>query len=252
MLAVLAVGGLAAGCGNGSVKHALSSAASDRSFSISAPTPATPDTATAESTAPTAAATTTAPASEPAVTSPAVAPAPAPASQTPAASQSPAATGTGSSLLWLWILLGVIVVVTVAVLIGRHVSRRSAAAAGWHSKIIDSYARGSALYDAMSAAEAPGALRAEDAGVRWADIQRRADDLNQELYALRETAPGEEERARVADVLASLQAARSAMTAERAAGAAGLPQGTRVRDLLAAFEASLRTLRSPRGYGAPA
>jgi hypothetical protein len=38
----------------------------------------------------------------------------------------------------------------------------------------------------------------------------------QSLYALRETAPGEAERARVADVLAARRAVRSAMEAERA------------------------------------
>ena len=48
------------------------------------------------------------------------------------------------------------------------------------------------------------------------------DDLAQELYALLETAPGEAERERVADVLASLQAVRSAMDAEHAPG--GLAQ----------------------------
>jgi len=100
----------------------------------------------------------------------------------------------------------------------------------------------------MSMAEAPGALAAEDASARWADIQRWADDLAQTLYALRETAPGEVERARVADVLASLQAVRSAMGAERAPGGAGAPQGARVQDLLLAFEASLRALHSPGEY----
>jgi len=102
----------------------------------------------------------------------------------------------------------------------------------------------------MSAAQAPGAQAAADAGVRWADIQRRADDLNTELYALRDTAPGEAERLRVADVLAALHAVRTAMDAERAAGAAG-PPDARVPGLLQAFEASLRALRSPPTPGDP-
>jgi hypothetical protein len=146
-------------------------------------------------------------------------------------------------------VLAVAVIVAVAWLIARR-SRRSAAAANWQSKVVDVTANGSALSDAMSAAQAPGAQTAADAGVRWADIQRRADDLNTELYALREAAPGEAERLRVADVLAALHAVRTAMDAERAAGAAG-PPDPRVPGLLQAFEASLRALRSPPTPGGP-
>jgi hypothetical protein len=146
-------------------------------------------------------------------------------------------------------VLAAAVIVAVAVLIARR-SRRSAAAASWQSKVVDVTANGSALYDAMSAAQAPGAQAAADAGIRWADIQRRADDLNTELYALREAAPGDAERLRVADVLAALQAVRSAMDAERAAGAAG-PPDARVPGLLQAFDASLRALRTPPAPGDP-
>ena len=56
----------------------------------------------------------------------------------------------------------------------------------------------------MAVAEAPGRLGAPDAGARWADIQRRADDLAQTLYGLRETVSDPAEQARIADVLASL------------------------------------------------
>jgi hypothetical protein len=129
-------------------------------------------------------------------------------------------------------------------LIVRARGRHSAAAAGWRSKIIDTYARGSALHDAMSVAQAPGALAAADADARWSDIQRRADDLAQELYALREAAPDDESRARVAGVLASLQAVRSAMDAQRAPGGAGPQQAEVARSRLAAFETSLRALRA--------
>jgi hypothetical protein len=135
------------------------------------------------------------------------------------------------------------------VLLARR-SRRRSAAANWQSKVVDVTANGSALYDAMSAAQAPGAETAPDAGIRWADIQRCADDLNTELYALREAAPGEAARLRVADVLAALHAVRSAMDAERAAGAAG-PPDARVPGLLQAFEASLHALRSPPSPGEP-
>jgi hypothetical protein len=139
----------------------------------------------------------------------------------------------------------------VAVWLARRSGKRSALATNWRSRVVDASAKGSALTDMISMAEAPGALAAEDASTRWADIQRRADDLAQDLYAMRETAPGEAERAQVADALASLQAVRSAMDAERAPGGAGPQQGARVHDLLLAFEASLRALRSPVQPGEP-
>jgi hypothetical protein len=51
--------------------------------------------------------------------------------------------------------------------------------------------------------------------------------------------------ARIADTLASLQAVRSAMDAERAPGGAGLGQADVVRSRLASFESSLRALGAP-------
>ena len=95
------------------------------------------------------------------------------------------------------------------------------------SKLIDAYAKGSALHDAMSVAETQGDLAAGDACARWSNIQRRADDLAQTLYALREAAPDPGDQARIADVLASLQAARSAMDAELGARRRRLPAGRR-------------------------
>jgi hypothetical protein len=95
----------------------------------------------------------------------------------------------------------------------------------------------------MSAAEAPGGLAAADAAARWADIQRRADDLAQTLYALRGAVPPDSaDRASIDDTLASLQAVRSAMDAERAPGGSGLEQAEVVRSRLASFESSLRAL----------
>ena len=114
----------------------------------------------------------------------------------PEPSSSPTAgSGSGSGLIWLWVLLGVIVLAGVIVGIVRARGRRSAAAGSWRSSVVDAYAKGSALHDAMSVAETPGALGAYDAGARWSDIQRRADDLTQTLYALREAAPDDESRA---------------------------------------------------------
>ena len=214
--AALAVGLLAAGCG-GSLSSAISSAAP----SITRPT--LPSANAGGSPA------TEAPAAQPAVS---------PSS----------ASSTSSSLLWLWILIAAVVIIGIIVLVmvARSSSRRrSAAAGGWRQQTIDAYAQGSALYDAMNVAERPGALAADDSGARWADIQRRADDLAQRLYAMRESAPDEDERARVADALGALQAARSAMDAERAPGGADPRQAEVVRGRLYAFDAALRALRPP-------
>jgi hypothetical protein len=181
------------------------------------------------------------PAAQPSATQSAAAPAPAAQPSGSAAS----AGGSSSPLIWLWVVLGALVLIGVIIWMASAARRRSAAAAGWQSKIIDAYAKGSAVYDAMSVAEGPGGLVAEDAGARWSDIQRRADDLAQTLYAMREAAPNDEDRARVADVLASLQAVRSGMDAERAPGGASTRQAEAVRGRLRAFEAALRGLRAP-------
>jgi len=217
--AVVIVGCLAAGCG-GSVTSSIGSLPS-RTATVSARPSVT---AVPTTQPPTHSLTTSAPSS---------------------VSASPGVS-SGTSLLWLWILLGVLVAAGLIVLIARYGRRRSAAAAGQRSRLIDAYAKGSALHDAMSAAEAPGGLAAADAGARWSDIQRRADDLAQTLYALREAAPQDSaDRARFDDTLASLQAVRSAMEAERAPGGAGLEQAEVVRSRLASFESSLRVLRVP-------
>lgn len=216
----------AAGCaGAGStVKGAISSAASNL-----------------PSRSATAATATTA--GQPATTAPAETAAPS-AAAPQSASAAPAA-GSGTSLLWLWILLGAVLAAVLIVWITRVARRGSATAtADWRSRLVDAYAQGSALRDAMSVAETPGGMAAADAGARWADIQRRADDLAQTLYALRESVPDPADQMRIADTLASLQAARSAMDAERAPGGAGPWQAEIVRGRLDAFESSLRALRA--------
>jgi hypothetical protein len=164
----------------------------------------------------------------------------------PATGSAAPAASSGTSLIWLWVLLGVLVLAGLIALIARSSRRRSAAAAGWRSSLVDAYAKGSALHDAMSVAEAPGGLAAADAAARWSGIQRRADDLAQTLYALREEVPQHSpDGARIADTLASLQAVRSAMDAERAPGGAGYEQAGVVRSRLASFESSLRALGAP-------
>lgn len=247
LAAILAIGCMVGGCE--SAKSAISSLAPTRTASVSAspsasssPSPS-PSPSASSSPSPSvspsssAAATST---GQPSVTSSA----PTPTATTQPSSSPTAGSGSGSDLIWLWVLLGVIILTGVIVGIVRARGRHSAAAAGWRSSVIDAYAKGSALHDAMSVAETPGALGAYDAGARWADIQRRADDLTQTLYRLREAAPDDEVRARVADVLASLQAVRSAMDAERAPGGVGAQQAEVARERLAFFEMSLRALRA--------
>ena len=247
-VAMLVAGCLVAGC-TSSAKSAIGSATSRAASAVSSatgaaaatPTPTetpteTPTTPTAEPSTATVTATETATAAPTeSVTSPA-----------PATSPSAAASGSssGTSLLWLWILLGVLILAGLIAWIVTSSRRRSAAAAGWQSRLIDAYAKGSALHDAMIVAEVQGDLAAGDARARWYDIQRRADDLAQTLYALREAAPDPEDQAGIGDVLASLQAVRSAMDAERAPGGARPELAEVVRRRLYAFESSLRALRA--------
>jgi hypothetical protein len=181
-------------------------------------------------------------------TAPAVTTAPA-ATTAPATATTPAGGTSGSSYTWLWILLGVVAAIALIAGIIAWIShshgRRTAATAARRQQLIDAYAKGAALHDAMAAAEVPGALTAPDATARWYDIQRRADDYAQLLYMLRESTEDEEERVRISNVLASLQAARSAMDAERGTENADGSLAGIVRDRLAFFAASLRQLREP-------
>ena len=230
---VLAAGCLAAGCGS-----AAQDAAGNLASKAATATASPEETPTGEiptvTRTPTARATVTATATVTASAAPA------------APATSPAATGTdsGSTPIWPWILLGVAVLAALTGWIVHASRRRSATAAGWQSRLIDAYAKGSALHDAMSVAESPGQFAAPDAAGRWTDIQRRADDLTQELYSLREAVPDDGDRARIADTLVSLQAARSAMDAERAPGGPDPRQAEVVRGRLDSFEMSLRALRA--------
>lgn len=241
-VAMLVAGCLVAGCGS-SVKSAIGSATSRAASAVSSatagstvtptPTPTpTPTTPTAEPSTQTVTATETATAT----------PTETATSSTPSAAAS--GSNSGTSLLWLWILLGVLILAGLIAWIVTAGRRRSAASAGWRSRLIDAYAKGSALHDAMVVAEAQGDLASSDARARWYDIQRRADDLAQTLYALREAAPDPEDQAGIGDVLASLQAVRSAMDAERAPGGARQELAEVVRRRLYAFESSLRALRA--------
>ena len=254
LTAILVLGCMVAGCGS-AVKSAVGSISSTRSTSASAgqsPSVSSPSASPTVS-SPSASPTVSSPSASPSVSSPSASPGvsspsasvTATSAVTNQASSSPVAgSGSGSGLIWLWVLLGVLILAGVIVGIARAGGRRSAAAADQRARVLDAYAKGSALHDAMSVAQTPGALGANDAGARWSDIQRRADDLTQTLYALREAAPDDQGRARVADVLASLQAVRSAMDAQRAPGGASAQQAEVARERLAFFELSLRALRA--------
>ena len=234
---LLGAAGMATACSSG-IGSSISSAIASRTASQTA------SSSPAESTS--SPAVTSSSPSVPAVTSsaPPTSATAAPAAQ-PTASATAAPTGSGSGLIWLWILIGVVVLGGATALIVRSSRRRAKIAAAWRAKIIDVYAEGSALLDAMRLADAHGLVAGDGiADAQWPDIQRRVDDLARALYALREEAPDDESRARVADVLAALQATRSAMDSERASGVASAAGEEMVRSRLAAFEASLRTLRS--------
>jgi hypothetical protein len=242
----LVISFLAAGCGSGAISGAVQSAASGAKSAASnlptlTTTPALPTptaTPTAPVTSPTETVTVTVTPSTPTPT----AAAPATSQPSPTAATTAAATSSGASLLWLWILLGALVVIGLVVWIARASGRRSAAAAGWRSAVADVYANGAALSDAVRLADRPGAPGY--AAAQWAGLQARADDLAQELYRLRESAPGEEDRMLVEDTLVSVRALRSAMADEQAAGGPGSPESAQVHSRLVAFENALRALRA--------
>jgi hypothetical protein len=252
-----------AACGAaGSVSSAVSSVAASvtatRTGATGQPTTAEPTTAAPTTTPPTTAPPTTAPpttappttappTTAPPTTAPPTTAAPTTAAPTTAgAATTPAPAGSSTSP-WVWVLVAVGIAVVAGLLIWALVAhrRRSAAATDWRARVIDAYAKGSALHDAMAAAETPGALTGADAGFRWSDLQRRADDYSQLLYAMQQEAPGEIERILVADVIASLQAARSAMEAERSTGAYDSTLAGIARDRIAFFASSVNSLRAP-------
>ena len=253
----------ACGAAGSSVSSAVSSIAASvtatRTGATGQPTTAEPTTAPPTTAPPTTAPPTTAPpTTAPPTTAPPTTAAPTTAAPTTAAAggggstsgaaaaTTPAATGSSGSP-WAWFLVAVGIVVVAGLVIWALVAhrRRSAAATDWRARVIDAYAKGSALHDAMAAAETPGSLTGPDAGYRWSDLQRRADDYSQLLYAMQQQAPGEIERIQVADVIASLQAARSAMDAERSTGAYDGRLAGIARDRIAFFASSVNSLREP-------
>ena len=242
---LLPAAGMATACSS-SIGSSISSAIASRTASSSS----SDSTSSAPPESPSSSAVISSSPSVPSVTVTATATAP-PSSAAPAPVVQPTASatappnGSGSPPIWIWIVIGLVVLIGATALVVRSARRRAATAADWRTKIIDVYAEGSALLDAMRIADAHG-LTAGDgtADAYWSDIQRRADDLTRALYRLREEAADEEDRVRVADVLATLQAVRGAMDSERASRTASVPQEELIRSRLAAFEASLGMLRA--------
>jgi hypothetical protein len=151
---------------------------------------------------------------------------------------------------WLWFVVGAVVVigVVVVVLVLRYMGvRDSVVTGGWIAQGIDAYRKGLVLHEAMTAALRSGAPGIAEGGTRWADIQRRADDLAVELTGLQQAAVGPEDRSAAADALGALQAVRSALQEYLDAGG-DAEQAKAVRDRLSAFDESLRALRSPRQH----
>ena len=210
----------------------------------SSPSAGAPATPTAQpSPTPTAASPTPAPSTA----SPTAAPSTASATPSPTPSSSSTSTsGFSFNLVWLWVVLGALVLLGIILLATRSPARArpSAAAARWRSRAVDAYAKGAALDGAVRAAERQGVFT-EPASIRWADLQRRADDLTEALYAMRETAPTENRRVQVENAILSLRALRDAMDAQRSPGNASSQQGGVFHARLSDLESSLNALRVP-------
>ena len=214
---------------------AASSPAADAA-ATSAPPPATPTTG------PTAAPTTASPTAAPSTASTAPSP----------SSSSTSSSGSGTNLVWLWFVLGALVLLGIILLATRSPapSRSSAspaspaAATNWHTRAVDAYAKGAAFDGAVRTAERLD-VTSEAASIHWADLRRRADDLTEALYAMRETAPTEHRRAQVENAILSLRTVRDAFDAQRPPGGAASQQGGVLRSQLSALESALNALRIP-------
>ena len=240
VMVLLAAVGFAAGCAQASnirAKLAPSGGTGTSSLSSASLAPIGPTATTIPSVQPSVIPTTSAPA--PSATATPAGPAPA-----PTVSGSPAPANGSGSLLWLWVLIAVIAVVGLITLVTQAGRHRAARIRNWRAMAMDAFARGAALHDAVSAAGLPGPYGGGNAGARWADIQRRADDLTQALYRLREAAPGADDQARVDDVLASLFALRSATQTGNMSPSGG-PNAGNVQARLRNFQAALQALREP-------
>ena len=172
--------------------------------------------------------------------------APSTASTAPSPTPSGSSSGSGFNLIWLWVALGALVLLGIILLATRSPARGrpSAAASGWRSRAVDAYAKGAAFDSAVHSAERQGVFT-EASSVQWVDLQRRADDLTEALYAMRETAPTEHRRVQVENAILSLRAVRDEMDAQRSPGGASAQRSGFLRSRLSALESSLNALRVP-------
>ena len=212
---------------------------------VTAPSTGAPATPTAQ---PSATPTAASPTAAPSTASPTAAPSTASTAPSPTPSPTPSSStsGFGANLIWLWFVLGALVLLGIILLATRSPARGrpSAAAASWRPRAVDAYAKGAAFDGAVRAAERQGVFT-EAASIRWADLQRRADDLTEALYAMRETAPTEHRRVQVENAILSLRAVRDAMDAQRSPGDASSQQSGVLDSRLSALESSLNALRVP-------
>ena len=208
----------------------------------SSPSAGAPATATSPpSPTPTVASPTTAPTTA----SPTTAPSTASTAPSPSSSSS-STSGFGANLIWLWFVLGALVLLGIILLATRSParSRSPVETANWHSRAVDAYAKGAAFDGAVRTAERLD-VSTEAASIHWADLRRRADDLTEVLYAMRETAPTDHRRAQVENAILSLRAVRDAFDAQRPPGGASSQQGGVLRSQLSALESALNALRVP-------
>jgi hypothetical protein len=230
---------LFAGCLATACAQSAQGAVTASSPSAGAPTDSAPPTPTPTVASPTTVPTTASPTAEPSTASTTPSPTP--------SSSSTSTGGFGGDLIWLWFVLGALVLLGIILLATRSPSRArrpSAAADNWRSRAVDVYAKGAAFDGAARGAERQGVF-AEAAGARWADLQSRADDLSEALYAMRETAPTEHRRVQVENAILSLRAVRDAMDAERFPGETRSRQAGILSSRLSALESSLNALRVP-------
>ena len=189
--------------------------------------------------------TAASPTPAPSTASPTAAPSTASPSPTPSSS-STSTSGFNFNLTWLWVVLGALVLLGIILLATRSPARARPSAGGdrWRSRAVDAYAKGAALDSAVRSAERQD-LFTEAASVRLADLQRRADDLTETLFAMRETAPTEHRRVQVENAILSLRAVRDAVDARRAPGEASAQHAGVLSARLSALESSLNALRVP-------
>jgi hypothetical protein len=221
----------------------VTSCAQSARGAVTASSPSAGAPATTAAPPPSATPTEASPTPAPSTASPTAAPTTASTAPSPTPSSSSTST-SGFNLAWLWVALGALVLLGIILLATRSPGRGrpSAAAASWHSRAVDAYAKGAALDSAVRAAERQGVFT-EAAGIRWADLQRRADDLTEALYAMRETAPTENRRVQVENAILSLRAVRDAMDAQRSPAEASPQPGGVLSPRLSALESSLNALR---------